>query len=63
MRLSCGFLAMLALSGVHLVTAKSSWGFEDATVSIQSKSDDSGVKLNKEKCAQLFHFLVTKVQY
>ncbi|KAL9061151.1 MAG: hypothetical protein Q9162_000296 [Coniocarpon cinnabarinum] len=41
-------LAVLLLINAPYVLANS-WSFEDATVQLQSKSTDSGVKLNKDK--------------
>lgn len=51
MRILHSAITALALCNASLVAAASAWGFQDATVQVQSKADDGGVKLNKEKYA------------
>ncbi|KAF1941269.1 hypothetical protein EJ02DRAFT_503632 [Clathrospora elynae] len=44
MRLLSGFVSSLLLSGAAIVSAASSWSFEDATVSVSSKGAEAGLK-------------------
>jgi oligosaccharyltransferase complex subunit delta (ribophorin II) len=42
MRLLHSFVSSLLLSGACVVSAASSWSFEDATISVQSKGAGTG---------------------